>query len=1063
MSENNSGGASNVDGNIDSSVELTDNKDSTDSPGSPRPNDYSGQHIADKSTAMSSTDVKPVDAKGDEDVKSKFDHEISSVFKDFVFAEYKRDTNKSGAIGELSLPSLDPLTPSAEIGRQLAIIGDDIGERYGPEFERLIHDLQLEAGGGRNIFTFMWLMRKFIEILKRSVNFPIDRIKVSFQTLIAVWFNPGILAKDEEGDVPDTVSPIMNDLEENAIKTYLKALMNGTETSRHIRIMVIGMYAAGKTSLVQNLLNLDKVEVESTDGIDIHINECFINEQDEWLFRESNIAEITDYKYRVAAMMNKSKTSEKPVSSSGDAEVLYQRVKDTHVGKDVKKQTSVSSEDINKTKTVLDTFRGSDPILSNFMKDLYEAWIMTETSIKGETSEVKSSTQATVSVWDFAGQDVYYSTHHFFMNPASVYLLTMDISLPLGTRLSDSSTQSTFTHFHADATYLDAFKFWLNSVHTYSTKYGEKTPTVILVGTHIDQVAGTVKEKLQKGEDYFDEALKSFIGSPVLQHIHPKKFFVDNTNPEEDFNLLRREILELARKHKSWNQVVPARWILLERSLEQLRSDGNEMVTVKELMERDAENECPVGNRSEVKKFLRFHHSLGNLLYFDTDALENHVILSPQWIVDAFRCFVTSFPKKEPAELKLWDDYEKQAKLSPALLQSIIDNNRCLADYKDEVVNYMEHLDIMAQPTIYVTDKETVDKAVREQDNENTVRKSVFDSAQAVEASLKRPVTDSVKSSDNVEETNEEVEKEKLDFHIVPSMLSGRPPEDFIEQIINPDQAAKTSVLCYMFKGEFLPPAIFHRLVAVCINRWPVSTRQKQFLLFRGLAVFSLTPTMELAIWMHDHVIYCRVVFYTIMGKGIPADLCQEARTFIKNTLQDLLGIYRDKWTVSVLPFEEFIHCVQAKDPLLGLIAVKDLTTNKEVVCKAHSVAHVINSAEVLAHWYDDITDGIVKGALNTEVDLTKVPTEKELNRLSDKIGHEYIRLGLELLVPSAAIQHCQQNQKFDMASMIFCVLQKWKEMNGIYATLDKLKLGMENVDCDMDGFYEVFAKKPQP
>lgn len=1064
MSENKSEGASNVDGSVDSSKELNENKNSTDSPGSSESNVENDQHTADKSSEMSSKDVRSIDE--DEDAKSRFDHEISSVFKDFVFAEYKKDTNVSGAIGELSLPSLDPLTPSSEIGRQLAIIGDDIGERYGPEFERLIRDLQIEAGGGRNFFTFMWLMRKFIEILKRSVNFPIDRIKVSFQTLIAVWFNPGVLADGGTGDVPDTANPVINDLEERAIKIYLKALMNETETSRHIRIMVIGMFAAGKTSLVQNLLNLEKVNVESTDGIDIHINECFINEQDEWLFCDSDIAAITDYKYRVAAMISKSKTSEIPAPSADDEEVLYQREKDMHVGKEVKKQTSVSVEDIKKTKTVLDTFRESDPILANFMKDLYGAWIMTEKNIKGEKSEVKSSTQATVSVWDFAGQDVYYSTHHFFMNPASVYLLTMDVSLPLGTRLSACSSHSQFTHFHAEATYLDAFKFWLNSVHTYSTKYGEKIPTVILVGTHIDQVVGTVKEKLQKGENYFNEALKCFIDSPVLQHIHPKKFFVDNTNPEEDFDLIRREILELARKHKCWNQVVPARWILLERSLEQLRSEGKEMITVSELMERDAENERPVGNRSEVREFLRFHHSLGNLLYFDTKSLEDHVILSPQWIVDAFRCFVTSFPQKDPAELKLWDDYEKQAMLSPALLHSIIDNNRCLADYKDEVVNYMEHLDIMAQPMIYITDKETINKAVSEQiSDDNNVRKSLFDSAQDGEqTSLKRPPTNSANSSKDVEETNEEAETEKLDFHIVPSVLSARPSEDFTNQIINPDQAAKTSVLCYVFKGEFLPPAIFHRLVAVCINRWPVSTRQKQFLLFRGLAVFSLTPSMELAIWMHDHVIYCRIVFYTIMGKGIPSGHCQEARTFLKNTLQELLGIYRDKWTVSVLPFEEYIHCGQAKDPLLGLIAVKDLTDNTEVVCKAHSVAHVINSAELLAHWYDDITDGIQKekGALNIEVDLSKVPSEKELNRLSDKIGHKYFRLGIELEVPSAAIQHCQGNHKDDMASIIFCVLQKWKGMNGIYATLDKLKSAMETVDCDMDGFYEVFAMKPQ-
>ena len=1054
MSADNNEEKSNVDENIDGSPEHSQAFPgvSTDSP---RPNDTSGNEEHE------TNDIKV------EDAEARIEHQATQILRNFLY-EPEYEMARKLAAGSKPPPDDDSDDEHGdnehmfEVARQLRIIGENLDSQYKSDFRQIINAVHTEALGRRNIITFMWLMRKFIEILKSSVNFPINLIKTSFQTLIAVWLNPGVLPEGGEGDVPNSANLVIQDLEERAIKTYLKALMNETETARHIRIMVIGMFAAGKTSLVQNLLNLDKAEVESTDGIDIHINECFINGKDEWLFQESNFAEITDYKFRVAAMMNRSKTSEISASSS-DAEVLYQQVKDSHVGKEVKKQTSVSVEDISKTKTVLETFRESDPILGSFLKDLYEAWIISETKSKDEKSEIKSSTQATVSVWDFAGQDVYYSTHHFFMNPASIYLLTMDISIPLESKLSDSGTQSHFTHFHVGATYLDAFKFWLNSVHTYSTKYGEKTPTVILVGTHIDQVDGTLKEKLQKGEDYFDEALKSFINSPVLQHVHPKKFFVNNTNPEEDFNFLRREILELARQHKSWNQVVPARWILLERSLEQFRSEGKEMVTVTELMERDAENEYPIGSQSEMKEFLRFHHSLGNLLYFDTESLENHVILSPQWIVDAFRCFVTSFPKKDPAHLKLWDDYEKQAKLSPALLHSIIDNNRCLADYRDEVVNYMEHLDIMAQPTIYVTETEKADKAVKDQENENTGRKSVFDSAEDDDqTSLKRPVSDSANTSKCIEE-GDVVEKEKLDFHIVPSVLSARPSEDFIKQIVNPGQALKTSVLCYVFSGEFLPPAIFHRLVAVCINWWPVSTRQRQFLLFRGLAVFSLTPTMELAIWMHDYVIFCRVVFYAIMGKGIPSDLCQEARAFIKNTLQELLGIYRDKWTV--LPFEEYIHCDQAEDPLLGLITVEDLISKGEVVCKAHSVVHVINSGEALAHWYGDFADGNKqeKGGRSTEVDLTKIPTEKELSRLSAKIGHEYFRLGLELRVPSAAIQHCQLNHNFDMASIIFCVLQKWKEMNGQSATLDKLKSSMEIVDCDMEGFYEVFAMKPQP
>lgn len=1005
------------------------------------------------------------------------EQEASGILMQFVYQTYLGDLK--GKADE-NAPGLPHFT-SFDVGRQLAVIGDSIETGYAAEFDALIKGLKKESAGRRRFTTFISLLGKFIDIIVNSVNFPVHLIKLSIQILIAIWQNPNVLEEDDTGDVPDSAELVVQDLEERAVKTYLKALMNENETARHIRIMVIGMFGAGKTSLVKNLLNDKTEDTKSTDGIDIHVNECYISENDEWLFQESSFAKLADYKYRVAAVMSKSITSEKTVAPSTSVEIIYQREKDNpHAEKKIEKQASVSAEAVSKTKAILETFKDADHTLRSFRKDFYEAWILSETNLKEGRTEIKSSTQATVSVWDFAGQDVYYSTHHFFMNPASVYLLTMNISIPLMSKLSNSGNRSHVTHFHSEATYLDAFRFWLNSVHTYSAKYGESCPTVILVGTHIDELKGTPHEKRQEGEDYFDEALKSFIDSPVLQHVHTKKFFVDNTNPEEDFNSLRREILELARKHRSWNQVVPARWILLERSLEQLRSEGHEMITVSELMDRDNENEYPVGNRSEVKEFLRFQHSLGNLLYFDTVPLESHIILSPQWIVDAFRCFVTSFPKKDPADLKLWDEYEKQAKLHPTLLHSIIDNNKCLVDYKDEVVKYMEHLDIMAQPSVYLPKKEKSGSKDRDCDETKSKRTNVSVMENGDKSTQKKAANGSENVRENIGGGDEttvktvadahkdvngvgEADKEKLDFYIVPSMLSARPSKEFMEEIVNPSRALKTSILCFMFSGEFLPPAIFHRLVAVCINKWPVSIREKQFLLFRGFTVFCLTSSVELAMWMQDHAIFCRAIMYTTMKEGIPDDVCIAARTFIRSTLEELLGIYKDKWSVVVLPFEEYIQCDQTKDPLLGLIPVKDLASMGESVCKAHSVAHVMKSAEVLAHWYPTSAEGTrpqyrVKNV--GVIDLCKIPTVKELSRLSSKIGHEYFRLGLELSVTRAEIQHCQENHKFDVVSIIFCVLQKWKEANGVNATLEKLKVAMETVDCDMDGFYEVFALK---
>ena len=1016
-------------------------------------------------------DKKPED-QAEEDSTENIEQQVDAIFRNFLFERFQEDEEEREeqvVPVKSSDPSREPAFPGyyglnnsqayekverlgfhlriigdkiddsqkyknvERLGFHLRIIGDKIDDRHRAEFQDIISRLSQEAVGQRSYVTFMWLMKRFIEILKSSVNFPVSLIKASFQTLVAVWLNPNALADNAlvennpeacheiSQDVPDSCKSDVRDLNKRAIETYLRAIKNENEIARHIRIMVIGMFGAGKTSLVQNLLSLDNISLESTDGIDIHVDECFVSDSDEWLFQEAKYAEISDYKFRVAALMSKSTSS---VESSDNIEIIYQRQNERPTqDKEVRRQASISSrEDLDKMKKVLDSFRDSDPVLGSFWRDICNAWEITESQIEGGKNPIKSSTQATVSVWDFAGQDVYYSTHHFFMNPASIYLLTMDISIPLMSKISGIESKS-FSYFHEGTTCLDAFKFWLNSVHTYSAKYGKETPTVILVGTHIDKVEGNAEEKQQRGEEYFDEALKSFMNSPVLQHIHAKKFFIDNTNPDEDFSSLRKEILYLAKNHRSWNQVVPARWILLERALEQVKLEGKEMITLEDLMKKNTENEYPIGSKNELKSFLRFHHSLGNLLYFDTELLDNSIILSPQWIVDAFRGFVTNFVKKDPKELSLWDAYEKQAKLSPVLLNSIISGNDSLADYKDEVINYMEHLDIMAQPSIYTTN-------------------------------------DELANGDS--KADDEVMKERMDFHIVPCMLSAKPPQKVMNQVIHPDHALKTSILCFVFSGEFLPPAIFHRLVAVCINKWPVSTREKQFLLYRGLAVFSLTPSIELAIWIHDHIIFGRMILYSSMDTKISDVTCLETRTFISATLQNLLGIYKDKWSTVILPFEEYIHCDKTTEPLSGLIAVKDLVDNKEVVCKAHSEVHVIKSEEVLAQWYPEnvteikMTDQTRNLQLSDD-DLQKVPTEKDLTKLSSKIGHEYFRLGIDLGLERATIQHCEARHMFDVPTRILSMLQEWKKIKGKSATLEKLKTSMENVDCNMDGFYGVF------
>ena len=68
-------------------------------------------------------------------------------------------------------------------------------------------------------------------------------------------------------------------------KLYLEALETGEEESNTIRVIVVGHKGAGKTTLVRKLLGKANLEEshESTEGIEIHVHKCEVNEDGSWI------------------------------------------------------------------------------------------------------------------------------------------------------------------------------------------------------------------------------------------------------------------------------------------------------------------------------------------------------------------------------------------------------------------------------------------------------------------------------------------------------------------------------------------------------------------------------------------------------------------------------------------------------------------------------------------------------------------------------------------------------------------------------------------------------------
>lgn len=121
---------------------------------------------------------------------------------------------------------------------------------------------------------------------------------------------------------------------------------------------------------------------------------------------------------------------------------------------------------------------------------------------------------AHISMWDFAGEDVFYATHHVFLSPDAVYLIVIDLSNADTNNITEigkcgfSTNQKLCKciYFFPIAVYSllsfllkEKAKFWLRSILTYSKvkdedeRCGFRLPPVIFVVTHKDRIIGEVR------------------------------------------------------------------------------------------------------------------------------------------------------------------------------------------------------------------------------------------------------------------------------------------------------------------------------------------------------------------------------------------------------------------------------------------------------------------------------------------------------------------------------------------------------------------------------------------
>ena len=85
---------------------------------------------------------------------------------------------------------------------------------------------------------------------------------------------------------------------------------------------------------------------------------------------------------------------------------------------------------------------------------------------------------------------------------------------------------------------------------------------------------------------------------------------------------------------------------------------------------------------------------------------------------------------------------------------------------------------------------------------------------------------------------------------------------------------------------------------------------------------------------------------------------------------------------------------------------------------------------------------------LPEEVSL-RVPTDKELAKISQRIGKEFRQLGLHLGLSYVRIQQIQLKYPSNVVNLINQVLLEWRKQNGTNATFRELEKGMLGAGVD--------------
>ncbi|XP_063409611.1 uncharacterized protein LOC134692909 isoform X2 [Mytilus trossulus] len=672
------------------------------------------------------------------------------------------------------------------------------------------------------------------------------------------------------------IPEVLTRLDHESVSTYLRCLKDGKERSNVIRLVIVGRKNTGKTSLTKRLLKESVENVLKTNGIEIHTLKCRgkVDEGD-WIFHDDRTYENEIYSRLLKCCIAKSKDNLAHDSNVSKGYVSSERPDESESEKADNEFNACNLEEADVNPT---TFYQAQEVPVPDFYDLYDIVY----------ADIDVEDTAPIAIWDFAGDREHFNTHQTFFGQESIYVVVTNV---MDTIKND------------DLEY--GLAFWLETIHChcklpvdveYHNEYQE--PPVIIVGTHKDQFTGNNIDCKTKFQRQVHEIVRN---SQIRRNIR-KMYVISNTDDTDDeFDILRRDIVEIAKSRNQWNITTPARWIQLEKALAGENLYGKPVVAKPDIAEIAKHIIQPITDEEELEQFLTYHNGIGTYVYFSD--LPKYVVLDPQWLASAFGCIITA----NQFQINLvhqteWEELRQHGRLSEKLLNEIfLQQEVNIKKYRIHLLKIMEKFNIIVRP---------------------------------------RTMSDTC-------EINEEID------YYVPCMIKSTSLSNINNIFYSCN--SKSSCLCVEF--VFLPPAFATQILVACtryytVAKGPQTTDGRHPAFFRDFAIYNLDATGCEKILIAN---YRNVLQMQIWKWGEP-----ERRSY-HDVKAKLIGIIEEMKEVRALPSLSFELKLKCKftdyECLDGMVELKVIKPQKEYFCEEHGNTH--SSEEIFFDWLGEIEQKI--------------------------------------------------------------------------------------------------------